>query len=111
MLRVDPKDARECVVAMCPKSKETFSCKELGEGARAKCSPCDGKPCDAQFIYKIQLLVKDSASQLNKNFYRVLLYSHEEGLGNTFFGSEHKPVNLYKDEAELKHIERQLTTM
>ena len=46
---------------------------------------------------------------MNKNFYRVLLYSHEEGLGDTFFGEGHKPVNLYKDEAELKYIERMLT--
>jgi len=42
--------------------------------------------------------VKDPPSQINKNFYRVLLYSHEEGMGDKFFNME--PVNLWhKDNA------------
>ena len=44
----------------------------------------------------MQMLVKDTASQLNKNFYRVLLYSFDEGYGDDFFGM--KPVNLYQHE-------------
>ena len=44
----------------------------------------------------MQMLVKDTASQLNKNFYRVLLYSFEEGYGHDFFGME--PKNLYHHE-------------
>lgn len=43
----------------------------------------------------IQMLVKDSASQLNKNFYRVMLYSYAENKGETFFGDDLKPGNLY----------------
>ena len=50
----------------------------------------------------MQMLVKDTASQLNKNFYRVLLYSFEDGYGNDFFGVE--PKNLYHHEKELDQI-------
>ena len=44
-------------------------------------------------IFCMQLLVKDPPSQINKNFYRVLLYSYEEGMGDKFFNME--PVNLW----------------
>jgi len=55
------------------------------------------------------MLVKDTASQLNKNFYRVLLYSFLEGYGDEFFGAE--PTNLYQDEAALENIKRYLAMM
>jgi len=110
VLRVDPKDARDVVQAMCPECKSTTSCKDLGISGKAKCTECKGEP-ECKLIYMLQLLVKDSASQLNKNFYRVLLYSYGEGKGDTFFGADHKPCNLYKNKEELKYIERQLNTM
>lgn len=77
-LRVDPQDPREVVQAIDPDSMETFSCQDLeeAEGAKTKTS---GKK--ASFIYRMQLLVKDQASQLNKNFYRILLYSYEQQYG------------------------------
>ena len=55
------------------------------------------------------MLVKDTASQLNKNFYRVLLYSFEEGYGDQFFGAE--PKNLYQDEIALENIKCYLAMM
>jgi len=49
-------------------------------------------------IWQIQFLVKDSASQLNKNFFRVMLFSGgPEGVGHDFFGAQHPPCNLYKN--------------
>ena len=57
----------------------------------------------------MQMLVKDTASQLNKNFYRVLLYSFDREYGQDFFGI--KPVNLYHHEQELEQIRRYLTMM
>jgi len=53
--------------------------------------------------------VKDATSQLNKNFYRILLYSYEEGKGDTFFGS--KPTNLYHDEELAAKVESCLSKM
>jgi hypothetical protein len=42
---------------------------------------------------------------MNKNFYRILLYSDEEDKGTKFFrGIE--PCNLYKDEEKRKMMER-----
>ena len=70
--RVDPEDAREIVVAACPKCHETTSCKDLPASGSAKCQACK---VPTRLIYQMQMLVKDTASQLNKNFYRVLLYS------------------------------------
>mmetsp|Transcript_31235 Transcript_31235/g.38593 ORF Transcript_31235/g.38593 Transcript_31235/m.38593 type:complete len:87 (+) Transcript_31235:1372-1632(+) len=57
----------------------------------------------------MQMLVKDTASQLNKNFYRVLLYSFEEGYGDDFFGRA--PANLYQDEQALEEMKRYLAMM
>ena len=57
----------------------------------------------------MQMLVKDTASQLNKNFYRVLLYSFEEGYGHDFFGVA--PKNLYHHNAELEQVKRYLAMM
>ena len=48
------------------------------------------------------MLVKDTASQLNKNFYRVLLYSFDKEYGEDFFGI--RPVNLYHDDQKLEQI-------
>lgn len=53
--------------------------------------------------------MKDATSQLNKNFYRVLLYSYEEGKGDTFFGC--KPANLYHDEELAAKVESSLQKM
>ena len=38
--RIDPQDPREIVKSMCPKCKETSSCKELGADGKAKCKEC-----------------------------------------------------------------------
>jgi hypothetical protein len=63
-------------------------------------------------IWQIQLLVKDSASQLNKNFFRVMLFSGgAEGAGHEFFGAEHPPCNLYKNAKELDYLTKQLASM
>jgi hypothetical protein len=53
--------------------------------------------------------VKDSASQVNKNFYRVLLYSGIQNHGKDFFGFE--PCNLYKNEEKLKKVTAKLESM
>lgn len=95
-LRIDPMDPRECVQALNPDSKETFSCIDLDGATDAKTK--EGKM--AKFMYRIQLLVKDQASQLNKNFYRVLLYAHEKQYGEDFFPDPVKPCNLYAKENE-----------
>lgn len=49
----------------------------------------------AGFMYRMQLLVKDHASQVNKNFYRILLYSFDKDYGQDFFKEPVKPCNLY----------------
>ena len=90
--RVDPADAREIVVASCPSCHDTTSCKDLPEDGSAKCEKCN---VETKLIYQMQMLAKDTASQLNKNFYRVLLYSFEPQYGGDFFGMP--PKNLYKD--------------
>jgi hypothetical protein len=99
VLKVDPVDKRECVVAMCTETGETQSCKNLPASGKVS---CNGKP--AQLCWQIQFLVKDSASQLNKNFYRVLLFSGVDGNGKEFFGPDHLPSNLWKNEKELLHV-------
>ena len=48
-------------------------------------------------MYRLQLLVKDQGSQLNKNFYRILLYAHAPEYGQDFFASPVKPCNLYAE--------------
>ena len=104
--RYDPReDTREVVQAMCPKCKATKSCAEM-EGSEATCTDC-GVAC--RLIYQVQFLVKDACSQLNKNFYRVLLYSYEDGKGDTFFGS--KPDNLYQNHELAAKVESSLAKM
>lgn len=66
------------VQALDPDTMETFSCQDL-EGEDE--GTCKGSGKKAQFMYRMQLLVKDQASQLNKNFYRILLYSYKEEYG------------------------------
>ena len=55
------------------------------------------------------MLVKDSTSQMNKNFYRILLYTYENK-GSDFFGGI-PPTNLYKDPAALENIEKHVKVM
>eukprot|EP00347_Sterkiella_histriomuscorum_P019882 403339949 len=106
-LRIDPQDHREIVQAYCPSCHETFSCKELDKEGRSKCISCK---VECKLIYKMQMLVKDSSSQMNKNFYRILLCSFEEGKGHDFFTNV-KPCNLYQNPQALELIERQLKAM
>ena len=87
--KVDPSDYREACVAICSEGKTT-SCKELT--GKAKC-----QDKNLEQIWQIQFLVKDAASQLNKNFFRVILYSGKDGGCHDFFGREHPPCNLYKN--------------
>lgn len=103
VLKVDPVDLRECCVAMCHESGDTQSCKDLPANGKAA---CNGRP--AQLIWQIQFLVKDQASQINKNFYRVLLYTGIGEQSKNFFGPEHLPCNLYKNEDELKYVTEKL---
>jgi hypothetical protein len=70
---------------------------------------CNGQP--AKLIWQIQFLVKDLASQINKNFYRVLLQSGVDGHGSEFFGGDHPPSNLHKNETEFKYISEKLTNL
>jgi len=57
----------------------------------------------------MQMLVKDSSSQMTKNFYRILLFSGvsesdaDEGSVSNFFPGMPggKPCNLYKNEEAL----------
>jgi hypothetical protein len=100
-LRIDPQDPREIVQAMCPKCKECYSCKDLGKEGNGKCKPCK---VETKLVYKMQMLVKDSSSQMTKNFYRLILFSGlDENDGNHFFTGmpEGKPQNLYKNEEAL----------
>jgi len=94
--RLDPEDEREIVQAMCPKCFDTQSCKDLGKDGVAKCAECK---VDCKLIYQMQMLAKDCSSQINKNFYRILLYSFDEGYGDRYFGIEAK--NLYEDKEAL----------
>jgi len=102
-LKIDPSDYRECCVAMCPESGDTQSCKDLPANGKAT---CNGRP--AELIWQIQFLVKDQASQINKNFYRVLLYSGVNGNCKDFFGPDCKPTNLHKNERQLKAVSDRL---
>jgi hypothetical protein len=45
---------------------------------------------------------------MNKNFYRVLLFSGQNDYCQDFFGDDHLPSNLYKNEKELKYISDKL---
>lgn len=102
-MKVDPEDFKECCVAMCVDNGETLSCIDLPPNGKAL---CNNKP--TKLIWQIQFLVKDQASQVNKNFYRVLLYSGIDGFGHDFFGAEHPPTNLHKNEQEFKFIKDKL---
>lgn len=98
---------------MDPDTKETFSCQDLDGAENGKTK--SGK--NVQFIYRMQLLVKDQASQLNKNFYRILLYAYDRPYGQEFFQSQDgkvlEPCNLYSDKnaEKLNHLKHQLNNM
>ena len=93
-----------------PETKETFSCQDLNGAEKGKCKSSDE---ECQFMYRIQFLVKDQASQLNKNFYRILLYSYDEPYGKDFFKSPVEPCNLYakSNEEKLMALKSQLNNM
>ena len=59
----------------------------------------------------LQLLCKDSASQLNKNFYRIMLYSYAENKGEFFFGKDLPACNLYRNEKAFERISHHLNAM
>lgn len=113
-LRIDPQDAREIVQAMCPNCKECFSCKDLGQSGKGKCIACH---VETRLVYKMQMLVKDASSQMNKNFYRLLLFSgitdsdEDEASVSGFFAGVPKPVNLYKNEEALQIVEKHIRLM
>ena len=106
-LRVDPQDAKEIVQAMCPKCKECYSCKDLGPEGLGKCKPCK---TECKLVYKMQMLVKDASSQMNKNFYRLILMSGDEsGVENFFYGMPgDQPCNLYHNEEALQVVEKHI---
>lgn len=97
--------------ALDPETKETFSCEDLGQAQKGKLSRKKDKDCE--FMYRMQLLVKDQSSQLNKNFYRILLYSFDKGYGQDFFQEPVKPCNLYSNENEsvLRALKQQLNNL
>ena len=53
----------------------------------------------------MQMMVKDTKSLTNQNFYKVLLYSFDEGYGERFFNME--PCNLWHEDnaAKLEKIQ------
>jgi hypothetical protein len=63
------------------------------------------------------MLVKDASSQMNKNFYRLLLFSgitesdSDAGSVAGFFSGVEKPCNLYKNEEALQTIEKHVRLM
>ena len=61
----------------------------------------------------MQLITKDQCSQTNKNFYRVLLYSHGPEYGQDFFKEPMTPCNLYakENEKKLEAFEKQLRNL
>jgi len=75
---------------MCPKCKECYSCKDLGKEGTGKCKACK---VETKLVYKMQMLVKDSSSQMTKNFYRLILFSGMEDSECQFFNGmpEGKP--------------------
>jgi len=79
------------VQAFDPVTKETFSCKDLGDKEHYPLKK--GKKAD--FIYRLQLLVKDQPSSLNQNFYRIVLFAHDESHGASFFKEPVTACNLY----------------
>mmetsp|Transcript_4467 Transcript_4467/g.7632 ORF Transcript_4467/g.7632 Transcript_4467/m.7632 type:complete len:93 (+) Transcript_4467:1220-1498(+) len=64
-------------------------------------------------MYRMQLLVKDHSSQLNKNFYRILLYSYDKAYGQDFFKGPVTPCNLYakENEEQLNSLKLQLANL
>lgn len=126
-LRIDPQDTKEIVQAMCPSCKECYSCKDLGKEGIGRCKLCD---VETKLVYKMQLLVKDASSQMNKNFYRLILFSginvneeqtNEENkesnentsnVSNFFTGMpNNRPCNLYKNEEALAIIDKHIRLM
>ncbi len=73
----------------------------MDKDGKGRCKHCK---VETKLIYRMQMLVKDSSSQMNKNFYRILLYSFEDGKGEEFFNNI-KPCNLYKNPDALQQIE------
>ena len=64
----------------------------------------------------MQMLVKDSSSQMNKNFYRMILFSgaqdeDAEGTISSFFTGVPAPCNLYANEEALAIIEKHIRLM
>ena len=64
-------------------------------------------------MYRIQFLVKDHSSQMNKNFYRILLYALDKQYGQDFFKEPVTPCNLYaeKNAEKLESLKQQLNNM
>ena len=64
-------------------------------------------------MYRMQLLVKDQTSQLNKNFYRILLYAYDKPYGQDFFKTPVEPCNLYakENEEKLTALKHQISNM
>jgi hypothetical protein len=101
---------------MCPKCKECYSCKDLDAEGLGRCKPCK---TECRLVYKMQLLVKDSSSQMNKNFYRIILFSgvndddsDPNGVSNFFTGVPgNKPCNLYQNAEALSVIEKHIRLM
>lgn len=106
-LRIDPQDKREIVQAYCPETHECYSCKDLDKDGRAKTS---GAKVETRLIYRMQMLVKDASSSMNKNFYRILLYTYDESKGGNFFNGV-PPTNLYKNKEALENIERHVKSL
>jgi len=101
VLRIEPeKNWREACKMMCPETKKTMSCKELQENSE------EMKP-----IYMLQFICKDSSSQLNKNFYRIMLYSSEENRGEYFFGRDLPACDLYRNEKAYEKLSHHLNAL
>jgi hypothetical protein len=101
--RIEPdSNWREIVQMHCPNCNKTVSCSKLTSDVNY-CEHCEEKH-ELKPIFMMQMLVKDETSQTNKNFYRILLYSTVPDRGESFFGEDLTPSNLYRDEKKCKKI-------
>jgi hypothetical protein len=59
-----------------------------------------------KFNWQFQFLVKDATTQVNKNLYKVIVYSGIKDYCLDFFGKDVKPCDLSKDEATFERVKK-----
>jgi hypothetical protein len=97
VISIQPENWKDICQMRCPDCHYTFGCSNIPKTNKSIiCPECKHKGCSP--IYMIQMVCKDDASALNKNFYRVMLYSYAPEMGYFFFGKDLLPCNLYLEE-------------